>query len=93
MNLSGDETLNLSSSSDNNAMNNMTPPKEKENKEKAFLIHDISKIAMDSIKDINKNEESLFQKNIMKNSNDNISFDKKENKASHFKSYFSRKRE
>ena len=86
MNLSGDETFNLSSSSENNFVHNSTPPIEN-NVEKNILIKDISRMAMDSIKDIYPKIESVIRTNLRFDNNVATI------KPSNFVSYFSKKRE
>ena len=85
MNLSGDETFNLSSSSENNFIHNSTPPIDN-NGEKIFLIKDINRMEMDSIKDIHPKAESVIRTNVR---SDNVTTIK----PSNFVSYFSKKRE
>lgn len=85
MNLSGDETFNLSSSSENN-FHNSTPPIDN-NREKDFLIKDISQMEMDSIKDIHPKIESVIRTNVHFDNNVTTI------KPSNFVSYFSKKRE
>lgn len=86
MNLSGDETFNLSSSSENNFAHNSTPPIEN-NGEKDFLIKNISRMEMDSIKDIHPKIESVTRTNVHVDNNVTTI------KPSNFVSYFSKKRE